>query len=144
MKQAEASHQRQRQTQRTKKRRKSTFTAQTITKAVTHHQVASLEQEQIKHRELFQTRVKQREMQADLRVRARLKERMEKKGMGRKKSGVVAQQQQQLSGGAKIVPLKSMLPKTTTMAIIRKTRKKKKNAVLIHQVRHVQKRFNKL
>ena len=61
------------------KRRTSSFSAQTITKAVTHHKVATLEQEQIKHRRMFQTRVKEREQRADARVRQRLIERRQLK-----------------------------------------------------------------
>ena len=93
------------------KRRKSSFSAQTITKAVTNdrteRQVASLEQQQMVDREQFQTNLKQREAQADLRVQARLKERNQKTKKGRKMKVEMGQQQQQQSGGVKVVPVKS-------------------------------------
>ena len=68
-------------------KRRTTLSAGTISQAVTHHQVANLQQQQMEHREHFQTNLKQKEMQADLRVQARVKERNEKKRRNKKEEG---------------------------------------------------------
>jgi len=115
----------QQQQQKKKKKllmkRRTSLSAGTVSKAVTHHQVANLQQQQMEHREQFQTNLKQREMQADLRVQARVKERNEKKGRNKKeevggqeqqkkqkkKQQKKKQQQQQQQSGVKIVPVNS-------------------------------------
>ena len=57
----------------------SLLSARTVSEAVVHHQVVNLQQQQIEHREKFQSKLMMREKQADLRVHARLKERNKKK-----------------------------------------------------------------
>merc|ERR1712166_1413214 len=60
------------------KKKTSTFSYSTIRKAVTHHQVANLEQDQIEAHAKFAKSIKQKKLQSNVRVNARLKQRQQR------------------------------------------------------------------